>query len=88
MRASVSSGLVAAVDNSTMIGPGFLGFLVMFALALATVLLIRSMTHHLRKVRYGPDPGRRGDAPISVDDGDAGVSGGGSDGGGGDGGGD
>jgi hypothetical protein len=34
--------------------PGVLGFTVMFVLALATVLLLRSMVGHLRKVRYGP----------------------------------
>ena len=38
------------------VGPGVGGFLVIFALALATVLLIRSMVGHLRKVRYGPGP--------------------------------
>jgi hypothetical protein len=36
--------------------PGTAGFLVVFLLALATVLLVRSMTGHLRKVRYSPDP--------------------------------
>ena len=36
--------------------PGLAGFLVVFGLALVTVLLIRSMTSHLRKVRYSPDP--------------------------------
>jgi hypothetical protein len=38
------------------VGPGVGGFLVIFALAVATVLLIRSMVGHLRKVRYGPGP--------------------------------
>jgi hypothetical protein len=38
------------------VGPGVGGFLAIFALALATVLLIRSMVGHLRKVRYGPGP--------------------------------
>jgi hypothetical protein len=32
--------------------PGVLGFLVVFCLAVATYLLIRSMVGHLRKVRY------------------------------------
>ena len=36
--------------------PGLAGFLVVFGIALVTVLLIRSMTSHLRKVRYSPDP--------------------------------
>jgi hypothetical protein len=38
------------------IGPGVGGFLAIFALAVATVFLIRSMVGHLRKVRYGPGP--------------------------------
>lgn len=36
--------------------PGVVGFLAIFVLALATVLLIRSMVGHLRKVRYTQDP--------------------------------
>ncbi len=51
--------LLAQVEGSTSIGPGFTAFLVMFALAIAVLVLIRSMTHHLRKVRYGPDPADR-----------------------------
>ena len=42
-------------------GPGLLGFLAIFGVALVTVLLMRSMVGHLRKVRYGPGPD--GDAP-------------------------
>jgi hypothetical protein len=38
------------------VGPGFAGFVAIFALALVTVLLLRSMVRHLRKVRYSPDP--------------------------------
>jgi hypothetical protein len=38
------------------VGPGVGGFLAIFALAVATVFLIRSMVGHLRKVRYGPGP--------------------------------
>ena len=45
-------------DNA---GPGTAGFIAIFLLAVATVLLIRSMVGHLRKVRYGPGP--PGDAP-------------------------
>ena len=56
------AGLPAATvpENAS---PGILGFAVVFALALATVLLIRSMVGHLRKVRYGPGPD--GDAPAT-----------------------
>jgi hypothetical protein len=39
-----------------MVGPGIAGFITIFLLALATVVLIRSMVGHLRKVRYGPRP--------------------------------
>jgi hypothetical protein len=46
----------AAAPISSQISPGFLGFVVLFLLAVATYLLIRSMVYHLRKVRYGPSP--------------------------------
>ena len=39
-----------------LVTPGVAGFLVVFLLAVATILLLRSMTGHLRKVRYSPDP--------------------------------
>lgn len=39
-----------------LVTPGVGGFLVAFLLALATIVLIRSMTKHLRKVRFSPDP--------------------------------
>jgi hypothetical protein len=45
----------AEVDPS-MVSPGLPGFITMFLLALATMLLMFSMVHHLRKVRYGPEP--------------------------------
>jgi hypothetical protein len=48
------------------VGPGVGGFLVIFVLALATVLLIRSMVGHLRKVRYSPEPDA--DEPERSDD--------------------
>jgi len=47
------------------VGPGVGGFLAIFAIAIATVLLIRSMVGHLRKVRYGPGP--PDDEPQHVD---------------------
>ncbi len=49
--------LPAAVDQS--IGPGLGGFLVTFFMAVALVVLVRSMVKHLRKVRYSPDPAQR-----------------------------
>jgi hypothetical protein len=42
---------VTSIDPST-VTPGVAGFLTVFVLAVATWLLIRSMTGHLRKVRY------------------------------------
>ena len=55
---------VATTPSADTVSPGIAGFLVIFALALATVLLIRSMVGHLRKVRYGPGPdGAEGDTP-------------------------
>lgn len=64
-------------EGEAIVSPGLAGFLVTFALALATVFLIRSMVKHLRKVRYGPgpdDPGpqpRRPQGPGSKDGPDA-----------------
>jgi hypothetical protein len=45
------SAAQAALDPSK-VTPGIAGFLTVFVLAVATWLLIRSMTAHLRKVRY------------------------------------
>jgi hypothetical protein len=47
---------MAPAPSLETIGPGFAGFVAIFAVALATVLLLRSMVGHLRKVRYSPDP--------------------------------
>lgn len=52
------------------IGPGFAGFVVTFALVLALVLLVRSLTKHLRKVRL--DAAEREAAALRVEDGDGG----------------
>jgi len=57
-----------------LVSPGIAGFIVVFLLALATVLLLRSMVGHLRKVRYGPGPATEGEprpqSPASESDGD------------------
>ena len=47
---------VQTVPDPDRVSPGFAGFAVMFLLALATIVLIRSMTKHMRKVRYLPLP--------------------------------
>ena len=52
----VEADKVITVPDPDTVSPGFLGFAVMFLLAVATLLLIRSMVGHLRKVRYAPEP--------------------------------
>ena len=49
--------LGVGTEQEATVGPGLAGFLVMFALALATFVLLRSMVGRLRKVRYGPGAG-------------------------------
>jgi hypothetical protein len=66
-------GVVAAPQPppDDMVGPGTAGFIAIFLLALATIVLIRSMVGHLRKVRYGPGPegdSRRSDDPERTND--------------------
>lgn len=60
MTMSWLSVVIASAQRETpdpdRVTPGLAGFLVMFFLALATLVLIRSMIKHLRKVRYSPDP--------------------------------
>jgi hypothetical protein len=41
---------MSPIDES--LGPGFLGFVITFALAVACIVLFRSMSKHLRKVRH------------------------------------
>jgi len=55
MTDSTALTTLAALDPSKA-GPGLLGFVVMFGLALAVLLLVRSMAKHLRKVRYSVPP--------------------------------
>jgi hypothetical protein len=52
----VSPSPVVKGPDPDLVTPGVAGFLVVFLLAIATILLLRSMTKHLRKVRYSPDP--------------------------------
>jgi hypothetical protein len=65
MLSALPMSSLAVGDDTSGFGPGWLGFLVLFLMAVATYLLIRSMTGHLRKVRYSPDPAAPGaaDAP-------------------------
>ncbi len=69
MTSLVSAAAVAVQPEEA--GPGLLGFLAIFGVALVTVLLMRSMVGHLRKVRYGPGPD--GDAPGAGDPDDDGT---------------
>ena len=59
------NALVQAAVQPEDAGPGLLGFLAIFGVAVVTVLLMRSMVGHLRNVRYGPGPD--GDTPGSAD---------------------
>ena len=57
MRAILAgSPEVITVPDPDTVSPGFIGFAVIFLLAIVTMLLIRSMVGHLRKVRYAPEP--------------------------------
>jgi hypothetical protein len=60
---TATTALPAATGTYETVGPGLAGFLAIFALAVVTVLLFRSMTGHLRKVRYGPRPEDEAPAP-------------------------
>ncbi|HET9658444.1 MAG TPA: hypothetical protein VFP72_24035 [Kineosporiaceae bacterium] len=72
--AGVAAAVHAATPPAEKVTPGVLGFAVVFVLALATWLLLRSMVGHLRKVRYSPEPGapRTGEAPAE-ENGDSGA---------------
>lgn len=67
---AVAAETVNAQPDEDKVTPGTLGFLVMFALAVATVLLVRSMVGHLRKIRYGTPP----EGPAAGRDGAGGQS--------------
>jgi hypothetical protein len=61
------SPIVTTNPNPNIVSPGWAGFVVTFLLAVAVILLVRSMTKHLRKVRYTPDPSDPSDPRRSVD---------------------
>lgn len=58
--AALAGTVTPGQDNldPSKVSPGLLGAGVMFVLALATIILVRSMVWHLRKVRYSPEPGQ------------------------------
>ena len=63
LSSAAAAWLATTVDPGTSsipkpdtVSPGFGGFLTMFLLTCATILLVRSMVKHLRKVRYSPEP--------------------------------
>jgi hypothetical protein len=58
LTSALAAALAAATPADDKVSPGLAGFLTVFGLALVTVLLIRSMVGHLRKVRYSPEPGQ------------------------------
>jgi hypothetical protein len=49
----------SSVPRPETVSPGFAGFVAIFLLACATVLLVRSMTKHLRTVRYTAEQAER-----------------------------
>lgn len=50
-------------------GPGFLAFVVTFALVVGAIFLFRSLSSHLRKVRtHPPSDAPRDDASVVVED--------------------
>jgi hypothetical protein len=53
------TAVLAAGQDPRYASPGVLAFLVIFCLAIATWLLIRSMVGHLRKVRYSAEAAER-----------------------------
>jgi hypothetical protein len=64
------TGLLAAqkpivTPDPDVVSPGFLGFVVVFLLAVVTVLLVRSMVGHLRKVRFNATAAQNTGAPTS-----------------------
>ncbi|GLY14685.1 hypothetical protein LWF15_05870 [Kineosporia rhizophila] len=54
MAASTEPDAVRVPDPD-IVSPGFAGFLTVFVLACVTVLLIRSMTGHMRKAKFLAD---------------------------------
>jgi hypothetical protein len=50
------SGTVETVPDPDKVSPGFAGFAVVFLLAIATIVLIRSMTRHLRQANFSAEP--------------------------------
>lgn len=54
MLSSLASGLLAADDQPSQAGP--LGLFIILALGVATVLLIRSMSRHLKRIPPSFDP--------------------------------
>ena len=58
---------LAELDPDT-VKPGLLGLVVVLALVVATVLLLRSFTHQLKKIDFdeGPDDDHEQDSPHDV----------------------
>jgi len=56
LPALLAGSVVQTDPDPNKVSPGFAGFVVVFLLAIATIVLIRSMTSQLRKVRFSPGP--------------------------------
>ncbi|MCD5352229.1 hypothetical protein LR393_19360 [Kineosporia mesophila] len=61
LASSTQPDAIRTPDADT-VSPGFAGFLAVFFIAVATVLLIRSMTKHMRKVKFMADQVERTEA--------------------------
>jgi hypothetical protein len=65
--AATPSPAPTSIDPTSSLGsPGFLGFVVSAALAIAVIVLVRSMVVHLRRVQHASGPG---DGPTGSDEG-------------------
>ncbi len=56
MSVLLAAGTSSVSADESTLGPGLAGFIAVFAVAVATLVLVRSMVGHLRKVRYSPEP--------------------------------
>jgi hypothetical protein len=58
LAAVLADPKVITTPDPDLVSPGFLGFMVVFTLAVVTVLLIRSMVTHLRRARFNAETAR------------------------------
>ncbi len=66
LAASNQPDAVRVPDPDT-VSPGFIGFMTVFVLAVVTVLLIRSMTRHMRTAKFNAEALQRQENPGGSD---------------------